>query len=152
MIKVYFSLNSTHTDVHEFDLGHINIITKEGNISSKDLNKKNSDMMIFISISNLLDNLMDFYSTKNRKKYTFFAVDSCFYLNFTKLKNYKKITVSTKESSLDVDFKEFLIVFFKELDRFCKQYMFIMVGSGAVKEDLEYTLKEWDKFKSYYLN
>ena len=80
-----FELVDASERVHGLDLGHITIAAPTGEISSKG-RKPDQAMMLFLSISNLLDGVSRVASAAKGATFRFCAVDSSFEIVFARKK------------------------------------------------------------------
>jgi hypothetical protein len=161
MFHIEFCLSSSH-EVHEFDLGDIEVMIDSKVISSKNRIPDQS-MMIFLSASNLLDGLVDLCLNKKRKQFEFTGIDSSFLLIFRRSERRKNKGIKNKgrknendeieiyyqgEKIGKVDAVEILKTTFKAVNNFYTKYGERLLGSGAVRLDLKDSIESALKLMS----
>lgn len=139
MYKIEFSLSSPAGEVHEFDLGDIEITTESKVVSSKRRSPDQS-MMVFIAASDLLSGLLNLYLNRKKKEFEFIGADSSFQLVFKKNKVGKLEIYHEREKLGEINAIELVRVAFKAANDLYIEYGEKLLGSGAAKEDLEYVM------------
>ncbi len=127
------------SELNEFDLGHITIVTSRSEVTSKNKSPDQA-MMIFIAVSDLLFAVMKLYDLKINESVEFVGADSSFSINFKKER--EKIEVFYKKQLIEKSTVEALA---KDLWRcmlpFYNKYFNQLGNDCAAGEDWESSMK-----------
>ena len=135
---------TTLKDISGFDLGDMTLIGELGNCSSKS-HIPNQSMMIFISITELLDGIRRFF-LNNLKKYEFIATDSSFTVWFIKNKN-NIVTISCKKKVISrLAPKKLAISIWKNVGNFIAKTAVFLPDDDSVVADLYASISDFDEF------
>lgn len=137
---------SIYLGIDGYSLGDISIKGDYGYLSSSRDTGSNQSVMIFISLSNLLDGIT---SLNNSKQYIFKGIDSSF--DFYIFKNRKSIIVTDnkRRKIAEAGQKEFIQTVWESFNKFVTKYRASLEDGEAVTIDLSNSIKE---FKAQFLN
>ncbi|TLS46788.1 hypothetical protein FE633_06590 [Streptomyces montanus] len=127
-----------------FDLGHVDVSGSEGQASSRD-HTPDQAMMIYLSVTLLLDGLRRFLSGRART-YASSAVDSSFSLDF---RREKRGTISTSHQGSPVDrssAEDVAAAVFDAAEEFARTHLGELPADDAGRTDLEQSLAEFRRF------
>ena len=133
---------SIHLGIDGYSLGDISIKGDYGYLSSSRDTGSNQSIMIFISLSNLLDGIT---SLNNSKQYIFKGIDSSF--DFCIFRNKKGIIVTDKKRRkiAEASKKEFIQTVWESVNKFVSKYRTSLEDGEAVTIDLDNSIKEFKK-------
>ncbi|MFF3879110.1 hypothetical protein [Streptomyces sp. NPDC001978] len=129
-----------------FDLGHVDVHGSAGEASSRGRTPDQA-MMIYLSLTLLLDGLRRFVSGRERV-YSSSAVDSSFSLTF---KQGKDGSIETVHDGALIDrssAKDLATALHAGAERFATTHLYLLPADDAGREDLEKSLAEFGRFLS----
>lgn len=134
--EIEIELANFSDEVSSFTLGHMILTYGAKTISSKD-KIPNQSMMIFISLSQLLDDLRLFLISNNRESYNFVGVDSSFQFYLFKAKKMIELKDSKHELICVVSETQIVESFWKGISNFLLKYSSCLGRDEIVYEDLK---------------
>jgi hypothetical protein len=131
-------------EIDSYTRGHITLQGRHKTISSK-LSNKNQSMMIFISLSELLDGICAVLSIPERKTYDFVGV-GCSFEFFVVKKDASILILTTAKNELidEITHRTFIEIIWQEVKIFMLNYGDLL-ESGSVKSDLTNSLEDFKK-------
>lgn len=136
MLKISFYITPIDNTISGFELGGIEIFHNENIISSK--NKfPDQSMMIFISISDLLEGIISI--SKNKKQqFRFIGTDSSFIINF-EISN-KYIFLESLDEKIKIEYDIFIENLYNSSLLFYEKYVKEIGYNDSVMVDLQNSL------------
>jgi hypothetical protein len=141
MFSLSFSIENVSDKISGFELGHIDILTEKGSISSRD-RKPDQAMMIFVTMIDLLDGLRELFQKKT-KWFQLVGADSSFKINFVRLKEEQIGVYVDRVLIKQIDEKELSLIVLDSCRSFYDKYRTRLCINDAIKEDLEVALQEY---------
>lgn len=140
IIKIELEQAEIMEEIHSFSMGHMTIEGQGLFISSK---CKNRSMMIFVSISQLLDEIVSFVDSKNQNKYNFVGVDSSF--QFYLIKSKKEILVTDVKRRLihQGSQSEVIASFWEGVKDFLLRYGYLIGTTEIILNDLKNSISRF---------
>ena len=131
--------------IDSYTRGHITIQGEHRVISSKEM-RNNQSMMIFVSISELLDGIRVFLINPNKKKYHFVGV-GCSFQFFIVKQALNKFKITNLKSEIIDEVTQFELVeaIWQEVKAFMLKYGDFLNEKEVVKNDLTYSVEEFKK-------
>jgi len=131
-------------EIDSYTRGHITLQGRHKTISSK-LSNKNQSMMIFISLSELLDGICAVLSIPERKTYDFVGV-GCSFEFFVVKKDASILILTTAKNELidEITHRTFIEIIWQEVKIFMLNYGDLL-ESGSVKNDLTNSIEDFKK-------
>ncbi|MBC2908236.1 hypothetical protein [Streptomyces cupreus] len=130
-----------------FDLGHVDVWGSKGRTTSRD-RRPDQAMMIYLSLTLLLDGLRYFLVDGNRSSYESAAVDSSFSLKFTRGRE-DDGSIETTHGGVLLDrstTRELATAVYKAAKEFAQATLPNLPPDDAGREDLEKSLAEFEDF------
>lgn len=120
MLVFNFTVEPSETPLNDpaFSLGHLEVRDKGASISSS----LRLAMMLFPSLSQLLDGIRYFLAVQPSRSYTFVAIDSSFGLRFTKDKSGNVIVTSPEAEIRGVPPTELVVSLWEGVNKFLNDY------------------------------
>ena len=146
MLVFQIEIDKFEEEIDSYSRGHITLQGRHKTISSK-ISKSNTNqsMMIFISLSELLDGICVLLSVPERKTYDFVGV-GCSFEFFIVKKDASNLILTTAKNELidEITSEKFIEIIWQEVNIFMLNYGDLL-ESGSVKSDLTNSIEDFKK-------